>query len=62
MKYAEINVKKNRVGKGIRKCICGGSVAILNKVIKEGYFSYLPFFTRWDRPICISNDFCKAES
>lgn len=45
MRYAErISIKKNKVGKRSRKYICGGTVAILNKVIKEKYFGYLPFF------------------
>ena len=43
--------------------MCGGSPAILNKVVKEGYFDYLQFFTRWDKLfICISNSFFRAES
>lgn len=55
-------MKKDKVGKGSRKCICGGSAAILNKVIKEGHFGYLPFFPHWDRLICTASDFSRAES
>lgn len=43
--------------------MCGGSPAILNKVVKEGFFDYLQFFTRWDKLfICISNSFFRVES
>lgn len=40
----EINMKKKKGGKGNRKCLCGGGVAILNKVVKGGCFWFVPFY------------------
>lgn len=55
-------MNKKKGGKGNRKCICGGGVAILNKVVREDIFgSFL--FTVWDSFfICISNEFFRAET